>query len=127
MIPSKPNKLFKEIAEELDISEDLVDKFITLYYKEIRRHLSELNYTRINIDGLGKMVIKPKTVNKLIDKHSARIENINTYSFQGHYNKKRLEARLEDLKKIKVQIDEQSEKKKDFLKVKYGSEKNLDK
>ena len=105
MIPKKPNKLFKEIAEEQNIGEDLVDKFITFYYKEVRRHLSELNYTRINLDGLGQMVIKPKTVDKLILKYSSMANKADTFEFSGYFNKKRLEARLESLSSVKQKID----------------------
>lgn len=118
MIPKKPNKLFKEIAEEQNIGEDLVDKFITFYYKEVRRHLSELNYTRINLDGLGQMVIKPKTVDKLILKYSSMANKADTFEFSGYFNKKRLEARLESLSSVKQKI-----KEFDFIKTEF--KKNL--
>ena len=43
MIPKKPNTLYKQVAEDLNISETLVDNFMTFYYKEIRKNLTELN------------------------------------------------------------------------------------
>ena len=127
MIPKKPNKLFKEIAEEQNIGEDLVDKFITFYYKEVRRHLSELNYTRINLDGLGQMVIKPKTVDKLILKYSSMANKADTFEFSGYFNKKRLEARLESLFAVKQKIEEFTFTKAEFKKnLNNECKKNLD-
>lgn len=127
MIPKKPNKLFKEIAEEQNIGEDLVDKFITFYYKEVRRHLSELNYTRINLDGLGQMVIKPKTVDKLILKYSSMANKADTFEFSGYFNKKRLEARLESLSAVKQKIEEFTFTKAEFKKnLNNECKKNLD-
>lgn len=127
MIPKKPNKLFKEIAEEQNIGEDLVDKFITFYYKEVRRHLSELNYTRINLDGLGQMVIKPKTVDKLILKYSSMANKADTFEFSGYFNKKRLEARLESLSSVKQKIEEFDFIKTEFKKnLNNECKKNLD-
>lgn len=121
MIPYKYNKLFTEVSEELSINEDLVDRFITFYYKEIRKHLSELSHTRLNIDGLGQFMIKPKSVSKLINRYEKSVESSDDYSFASYFNKKRLESRLEDLNKIQQKIEEEANKKRKFLEEKYGS------
>jgi hypothetical protein len=128
VIPKKPNTLFKEVAEELEISEDLVDKFITFYYKDVRKHLSEINHIRINLDGLGQMVIRPKTVENLILKYKRMVDKADTYEFSGYYNKKRLETRLETLYGAQEKIEEFNKAKVAFKKrIQDGSEKNLDK
>ena len=116
MIPKKSDTLFKDVAEELEISEDLVEKFVTFYYKDVRKHLTELNHTRINLDGLGHMVIKTKTVGILIEKYNRMIAKANTFNFSGYFNKKRLESRIETLNSMQLKIDEFNEKKKEFKK-----------
>jgi len=127
MIPKKPNSLFKEVAEDLEISEDLVDKFITFYYKDVRKHLSELNHIRINLDGLGHMVVRPKTVDNLIIKYNRMADKADTYQFSGYFNKKRLENRLESLYDIQKQLKEFKEVKTAFKqKVKDEAQENLD-
>ena len=35
MIPKKASKLYKQVAEDLDIEELLVENFIEFYYKKI--------------------------------------------------------------------------------------------
>lgn len=127
MIPKKPNILIKEVSEDLELSEDLVDKFISFYYKDIRKQLSELNHIRINLDGLGQMVIKPKTISKLIDKCNNKINKANTYEFSGYFNKKKLESRLESLYIIEKKIEDFKTIKSEFKKnIKDEFKKNLE-
>jgi len=57
MIPRKPKDLYKQVAEDMNISETLVDNFMTFYYKEVRKNLTELKYSKINLDGLGVMTL----------------------------------------------------------------------
>ena len=42
MIPKKSNELYKEVAEDLEVSADLVEDLVQLYYKEIRKNLEIL-------------------------------------------------------------------------------------
>lgn len=119
MIPKKPNILYKDIAEENDLSENLVDALIGFYYKEVRKELSGLTHTRINIDGLGQFVVKARTVDALILKCERIIAKTDDYKFSSYFNKKRLEGKLEELRAIKVKLDEDKEKKQTFLKDKH--------
>ena len=64
MIPKKANSLYKEITKEFDVSEDLVENLVELYYKTLRKNLSDLSELRINADGLGHFVIKIQKVKK---------------------------------------------------------------
>jgi nucleoid DNA-binding protein len=118
MIPKKPKLLYKQVAEEMNISEVLVDNFMTFYYKEIRKNLSELNYTKINIDGLGVMAIKPRTVDGLINKYKSKIERLTTDTISNYHFKKRLEDRVELLLKTKEMLEFDKQVKEDFLKNK---------
>ena len=128
MIPKKPDSLFKDVAEELEISEDLVDKFVSFYYKDVRKHLTELNHTRINLDGLGHMVIKTKTVGIMIEKYNRMIAKADTFNFSGYFNKKRLESRIEALNIMQAKINDFNKEKEEFRKkIKDGTKENLEK
>jgi len=101
MIPKKPNILYQQVAEDLNIPESLVDTFMTFYYKELRKNLSELNYSKVNIDGLGVMTVKPRTVEGLINKYTNRVEKLNTNTLTSYNYKKRVEDKIELLHKIR--------------------------
>ena len=119
MIPYKYNKLYTLISEELNVKEDLVDDFINFYYKEVRSTLSNLNHTKVNIDGLGVFSIKPRSVDKLINRYQKTIDNYNNYSFKSYFNKKQLESKLNDLYNIQEKIRKEKEDRKNFLSEKY--------
>jgi hypothetical protein len=129
MIPKKPNILYQQVAEDLNIPESLVDTFMTFYYKELRKNLSELNYSKVNIDGLGVMTVKPRTVEGLINKYTNRVEKLNTNTLTSYNYKKRVEDKIELLHKIKGIIDEEKKVKEEFLKEKADEKarKNLEK
>ena len=118
MIPKKPNLLYKQVAEEMNISEVLVDNFMTFYYKEVRKNLSELTHTKVNIDGLGVMAVKPRTVDGLIDKYKSKLGNLNTDTMDNYYYKKRIEGKVELLEKTKKLLEADKEVKDKFLKEK---------
>ena len=118
MIPKKPNLLYKQVAEEMNISEVLVDNFMTFYYKEVRKNLSELNYTKVNIDGLGIMAVKPRTVDGLIDKYKSKLGKLNTDTMDNYYYKKRIEGKVELLEKTKKLLEAEKAIKDEFLKDK---------
>jgi hypothetical protein len=54
MNPKKANKLYIQVAEDLNITEDLVEVITEFYYKEVKNLMTNLlEYPRINVDGLG--------------------------------------------------------------------------
>ena len=118
MIPRKPKDLYKQVAEDMNISETLVDNFMTFYYKEVRKNLTELKYSKINLDGLGVMTVKPKTVEGLINKYTCRFDKLNTDTFASYFNKKRIETKLDRLNNIKSILDQEKQLKEKFLKNK---------
>jgi len=115
MIPKKPKQIIKQLVEDNDLNELLVDSIITFFYKEVRQELTSMNHTKINIDGLGQFVVKPRTVDNLILKYERIIAKLNTYSYKNYHNKVRLTSRLKDLYNIKVKLDENRLKKETFL------------
>ena len=128
MIPKKPKILYKQLAEESNLNETLIDNLITFYYKEIRSEMSALTHTKIYIDGLGQFVVKARTVDNLILKYERIIAKADNYSFSSYHNKIRLTTRLEELNAVKLKLQEDKSKKQIFLIEKNGRKinKNLE-
>jgi nucleoid DNA-binding protein len=124
MIPKKPKILYKQLAEESNLNETLIDNLITFYYKEIRSEMSALTHTKIYIDGLGQFVVKARTVDNLILKYERIIAKADNYSFSSYHNKIRLTTRLEELNAVKLKLQEDKSKKQIFLIEKNGRKTN---
>jgi len=120
MIPKKASKLYKEITKEFDVSEDLVENLVELYYKTLRKNLSSLSELRINADGLGHFVIKMQKVKKAIPHYEKVLNNHDTSTFGAYHNKKSVEEKLELLHKINEKVDKELTKKKNFKDEKYS-------
>jgi 4-alpha-glucanotransferase len=121
MIPKKSNKLYKDISEELDISNILVEELVEFYYNEVRQLLSNLVFPRINVEGLGQFVARPKLVRNAIPRYTKILQSHDTSTFAAYYNKKSLETKLNLLILLEQKITEQELKKTNFKKTKYES------
>ena len=124
MIPKKANKLYTEITKEFDVSEDLVENLVELYYKTLRKNLSSLSELRTNVDGLGHFVVKIQRVKRAIPHYEKVLNNHDTSTFGAYHNKKSVEEKLELLNKINEKIDKELTKKQTFKDEKY-SQTNL--
>lgn len=123
MNPRKPKRIYDNVSEELNVSKDLVEDLVEFYYKDVRRLLTNLEYPRINIDGLGQFVIKPKTVSGAIDRINKSLDNHDTSTFKAYHNKKGMESKLELLLKLTTKLKETEIKKEKFLKTKNNEER----
>ena len=118
MIPKKANKLYKDIAEDMNIEEVLVEDLIEFYYKEVRNKLSNLSYPRINVEGLGHFVAKSSLIKKAIPRYIKSLENHDTSTFGAYFNKKGIEQKVELLIKLEQQINTEEQRKETFKKKK---------
>jgi hypothetical protein len=118
MIPKKSSLLYKELSEEMDLPQDLIQNFIEFYYKEIRSSLTGLKYPRINVDGLGQFVVRSHAVRKAIPRLKKMLETHDTTTFNAYFNKKMLEEKVQALENIEKQIVSLEEKKEAIKKQK---------
>ena len=121
MNPKKPNKLYREVAEELNVTDTIVEETISFYYNHIRQMLSNLSEPRINVEGLGHFVVKSKMVKNVIPRLTKSLQNHDTSTFAAYFNKKGVETKLEQLLLLEKKIITQEEKKETFKKLKYGN------
>ena len=119
MNPKKSNKLYKEVSEELNLTEDLVQDFIEFYYKEIRKNLTDLLHPRINVDGLGHFVAKTFIIRKAIPRYQKFLEIQSTETFAEYFNKKNTETKLNALISLESKLTEIEHKKEIFKQTKY--------
>lgn len=106
MIPKKPEKIVKELSEQTDMSETLIDDVVSFYYKEVRKKLSSLEDIKINLPGLGDFMIKKTSVDKLIKKYENIINKYDTQTFINYHNKKLAQSKLEKLHNVRKKVDE---------------------
>jgi nucleoid DNA-binding protein len=119
MTPKKASSLYNEITKEFEVSEDLVESLVEDYYKTLRKKLSSLSDLRLNVDGLGQLVIKIQKVKKAIPHYEKVLKNHDTSTFGAYHNKKSVEEKLDLLNKIHDKVEIELTKRKNFKDEKY--------
>ena len=114
MIPKKPQEIIKQVAEETDLPQAMVDDIISFYYKELRKNLSSLEHIRLNLPGLGHFLIRATIVKKLAHKYNVQIEKYSTDTFTNYHNRKSAEHKIERLSHAVEKINEFRKQKKEF-------------
>lgn len=114
MIPKKPKLIIKQVSEELDISESMIDDIVSFYYKQVRLNLSSLENLKINIPGLGDFIMRKELVKKLIKKQESFRNATDTETFSKYHNLKQTERKLEKLYAAQIKIEEFLKTKKEF-------------
>jgi hypothetical protein len=127
MIPKKASKIYKIVSEDLNIHEKLVEDLVQFYYKELRTKMSGLSHTRINVEGLGHVMVKPKIVEQAILRLEKSVKNHDTSTYNAYHNKKSMEEKLILLKDITIKINEDLEERKKIKSYNYenNTENNL--
>ena len=89
----KSHKAIREnIAKEVGVHPQVVEDFITFYYAKVRKKLSELEFPRIYLQGLGTFELRKSKLEKAIMKNKSLLGNIAKRTYNGY-------AKSEDIKK----------------------------
>jgi nucleoid DNA-binding protein len=121
MIPKKASKLYRQVAEEMNVEETLVEDFVEYLYKNVRSCLSNLTYPRINVEGLGHFNIKASWVRRSIDRSTKSLDKHDTSTFGAYSKKLRIEDQLGLLIELEKKIILEEQRKETFKTEKYES------
>jgi hypothetical protein len=114
MIPKKPKLIVKQISEELDVADTMIDDIVSFYYKQVRLNLSSLDNLKINVPGLGDFIMRKELVKKMIKKQESFKNATDSKTFSKYHNLKQSERKLEKLYAAHVKIEEFLKTKKEF-------------
>ena len=121
MIPKKANSIYKQLAEDNNLDETMLETYIEFCYKELRSVLSNLEHPRVNLEGLGHFVAKPMLVKNDIPKITKKLQEHDTSTFGAYFNKKGLEVKLEQLLELEKKMLVEETRKDNFKKTKNES------
>lgn len=130
MFPKKAKDHIATTAEKLEYSEELVEAVITFYWENIRKCLTELKGTDINVHKLGVFKIKHwkiDKVEKLYKTYIAAFKRDKKLTFQRMTIMKENQAQLAKIKDLKKMLKENKLKKEQVKIRRYGPKKNLGK
>lgn len=116
MNPSKAKNYISETANELKLSEEMVEKVVHAYWYEIRKQLSSLSHPRVHVTNLGDFTIKHWKLDDKIKMLEQFEENNKQKGLQQITARFKTAENLFDLKNIKKLVIEETQRK-DFVKL----------
>jgi len=81
--PKSHKELRKGIADEVGVHNSVVDEFITFYYSKLRRKLSDIDFPRVYVDGLGTFYLRKNKLEKAIKKNKSILGNLAKRTYAG--------------------------------------------
>jgi len=112
--PKKHKEFNKGIAEEVGVHPQVVDDFIGFYYTKLRKKLSQLNYPRIYVDGLGTFELRKGRLEAAIKKNKSMLGNIAKRTYNGYAKSENITENIEQMTSALSQLEENIKLKKDF-------------
>ncbi len=114
-IKPKTYKVFyKEVATECEVHQNLVEEFVRFFYGEIRKHLEELDNTRILLPNLGTFIIRKNRIEKSIKRHKDMLGNMEKTTYSGYGKHLPVKEKLIKMEKALERMNNEINNKKNW-------------
>lgn len=125
MNPKNHKEFTKDVANKLEVSEDLVRSFVDFYYSKVRKNLSDLTYPYINIENLGLFSLRKNMLDKEVEKYKNFIKSLNLNKYGDFEKQVSAKRNLDVLLNAQLKYEEILAKKREFKIKQNESKKNL--
>jgi len=118
MLPKNSKHFIKPTADELDCDMDLVGDVVSFFYKDVRKNLVEMNSPNIQVENLGSFKAKKNELPKLVAKYNKHLDVLKPETFNQVTLYKSIKIKLEKVLGLQKQIDDEKQRKTNFIKTK---------
>lgn len=120
MIPKKAKEFKKPVAEDLNLSEELVNDVINFYWEKVRKLITTVDENSVEILNLGTFKLKTWKIDETTSTYKNIIERLEG-KFGKYAIKREYEYRLEILEKAKEFAAEEKERLTKIKQERYAS------
>ena len=121
MNPKKPKILLEDLHLDLDLDKNLVSDIIDFYWMNVRKAIGQITYPRINIENLGVLELKMKSLQNTIDKYQNALNKSDNSNFKKYSKYMAIKTRLEILEESKKVMLEEKNRKIEIKTNRYGN------
>ena len=120
--PKKANDLYKELADELGMSESDVSDIVSFYWSSLRKKMENMDDAYILIQNFGTFYVRLKNLQQEIEKNQIYLKGINPKNYHKYPFYKVATHRLTKFGGLKEQILNELQKKKEIKTKRYGTD-----
>ena len=114
MKPKNHKSFFESVAKEVGVHKDVVDNLVTFYYSKVRKSLSDLEDTHVNITSLGTFSLRKSRLEKTIRRNKDILGNLEKMTYKGYDKYIPVKNKLEKMEKVLEKLNIKLKAKKDF-------------
>ena len=114
MKPKSHKYFFKSVAEEVKVHKDVVEDIIGFYYANIRKSLSNLSDTHVNVSNLGTFKLRKKRLEKNIKRNKDIIGNLEKMTYKGYDKYVPVKNKLKQMENALEMLNKKIKSKKQF-------------
>lgn len=130
MNPKKPKQFIKPTADELEISEALVDDIVSFYWSSVRKALSDLESPSITVTNIGIFKARYGRIGGIERKYNNYLNKLENekMTFNKHTIQNIAKSKLAGLDGIKKQMQEEYQRKQETKqrRLEYVNNKDLE-
>ena len=109
--PKSYREFFKAVAEECEVHPNLVDTFVRFFYSEVRKHMEDLDHTRIRLPNLGLFITRKGRLDRAIRRHKDMLGNLEKRTFKGYDKHLPIKEKLQLMEDASERINKEVELK----------------
>ena len=114
MKPKNHKSFFDVVAKEVGVHKDVVDDIVTFYYAKVRKNLSNLTDTHINVTGLGTFSIRKRKLERIIKRNKDILGNLEKMTYKGFEKYLPVKEKLKQMEEVLIKMNNKIKDKKKF-------------
>ena len=114
MKPKSHKEFKKGIADEVGVHQSVVDDFLSFYYAKVRSKLSNLEFPRVYVAGLGTFYLRKTKLQKAIKRNKSILGNLAKRTYAGFAKSEDVQIDIEQMEKALRQMEQDIVNKKEF-------------
>nr|QPI16327.1 MAG: hypothetical protein NIOZUU157_00217 [Virus NIOZ-UU157] len=114
MNPKNYRDFFEDISKDAEVHKDLVSEFVSFFYGRVRKSLSTLESTKINLPGLGTFKIRTGKLKKAIKRNKDILGNLQKMTYTGYEKHLPVKNKLEEMETVLKKVENTIKEKKQF-------------
>ena len=114
MRPKNHKSFFDSVAKEIGVHKDVVDNLVTFYYSKVRKSLSNLEDTHINISSLGTFTVRKSRLEKAIKRNKDILGNLEKMTYKGYEKYIPVKNKIKLMETALEKLNEKLKAKKKF-------------
>jgi len=102
--PKNHKSFFDSVAKEIGVHKDVVDNLVTFYYSKVRKSLSNLEDTHINISSLGTFTVRKSRLEKAIKRNKDILGNLHKMKYKDYDKYVPVKDKLESMETLLTKL-----------------------